>query len=547
MSEVTLKGNKQIPNKPKKKASGAKVALIVLLSVFIGIPAILVGTVFACFYDGTQAGAKGKDGYSTQEVFNQVVVDAFDNTVSDHEIQIRLTEENINQFLYNALNNAGPLKGTVKNLYVDITDSHYIFVMEANVFNFFKTRVFVTTEMTIDEENITFEVNDIKIGRIGGFKKAITWATSTLSLGDMSAAFAESGIHMTVDLPNLRLIYKITDFYNDFSKMIKADDSYLAILREMVSNTSVRTFHPVKNKALECDINLDELRIDDTVIPISSYTVPMGYISETQEYAKSSVVTALNSGIISLDKTTVVAKYYSLGYDKLKSDEKTIISDYLSHGLTPVDTTKTYDPTVMSQDTLEEIFDNQIASQITVDPNHLSLEATTTQLDKMFKQSTIIGNTMGVSRKASEGSHKCALVTFSRVSTVIIESKLYIIVSVNVNGYEINFSISTSKDNTYHSFGSFRFKFEDMYIGRHVISEESKTALMSLFEESITQAAFSDNVHFNKIGNDYYVIFSFVNQLGDYSIVEATYDTDLALVNNTVSTPGRLKLLVNKK
>lgn len=547
MSEVTLKGNKKIPNKPKKKTSGAKVALIVILSVFIGIPAILVGTVFACFYDGAQAGAKGKDGYPTQEVFNQVVVDAFDNTVSDHEIQIRLTEENINQFLYNALNDSGPLKGTVKNLYVDISDSHYTFVMEANAFNFFKTRVFVTTEMTIDEVNITFEVNDIKIGRIGGFKKAISWATSTLSLGDMSAAFAESGIHMTVDLPNLKLVYKITDFYNDLSKMIEADDSYLAILKEMVSNTSVRAFHPVKNKALECDINLDELRIDDTVIPIGSYTVPMGYISETQEYAKSSVVTALNSGIISLDNTTVVAKYYSLGLDKLKSDEKTIINNYLSHGLTPVDTTKTYDPTVMSQDTLEEIFDNQIASQITVDPNHLSLEATTTQLDKMFKQSTIIGNTMGVSRKISEGNHKCALVTFSRVSTVIIESKLYIIVSVNVNGYEINFSISTSKDNTYHSFGSFRFKFEDMYIGRHVISEESKTALMSLFEESITQAAFSDNVHFNKIGNDYYVIFSFVNQLGDYSIVEATYNTDLALVDSTVSTPGRLKLLVNKK
>lgn len=547
MSEVTLKGNKKIPNKPKKKTSGAKVALIVILSVFIGIPAILVGTVFACFYDGAQAGAKGKDGYPTQEVFNQVVVDAFDNTVSDHEIQIRLTEENINQFLYNALNDSGPLKGTVKNLYVDISDSHYTFVMEANAFNFFKTRVFVTTEMTIDEVNITFEVNDIKIGRIGGFKKAISWATSTLSLGDMSAAFAESGIHMTVDLPNLKLVYKITDFYNDLSKMIEADDSYLAILKEMVSNTSVRAFHPVKNKALECDINLDELRIDDTVIPISSYTVPMGYISETQEYAKSSVVTALNSGIISLDNTTVVAKYYSLGFDKLKSDEKTIINNYLSHGLTPVDTTKIYDPTVISQDTLEEIFDNQIASQITVDPNHLSLEATTTQLDKMFKQSTIIGNTMGVSRKISEGNHKCALVTFSRVSTVIIESKLYFIVSVNVNGYEINFSISTSKDNTYHSFGSFRFKFEDMYIGRHVISEESKTALMSLFEESITQAAFSDNVHFNKIGNDYYVIFSFVNQLGDYSIVEATYNTDLALVDSTVSTPGRLKLLVNKK
>lgn len=547
MSEVTLKGNKNIPNKPKKKTSGAKVALIVILSVFIGIPAILVGTVFACFYDGAQAGAKGKDGYPTQEVFNQVVVDAFDNTVSDHEIQIRLTEENINQFLYNALNDSGPLKGTVKNLYVDISDSHYTFVMEANAFNFFKTRVFVTTEMTIDEVNITFEVNDIKIGRIGGFKKAISWATSTLSLGDMSAAFAESGIHMTVDLPNLKLVYKITDFYNDLSKMIEADDSYLAILKEMVSNTSVRAFHPVKNKALECDINLDELRIDDTVIPISSYTVPMGYISETQEYAKSSVVTALNSGIISLDNTTVVAKYYSLGFDKLKSDEKTIINNYLSHGLTPVDTTKIYDPTVISQDTLEEIFDNQIASQITVDPNHLSLEATTTQLDKMFKQSTIIGNTMGVSRKISEGNHKCALVTFSRVSTVIIESKLYIIVSVNVNGYEINFSISTSKDDSYHSFGSFRFKFEDMYIGRHVISEESKTALMSLFEESITQAAFSDNVHFNKIGNDYYVIFSFVNQLGDYSIVEATYNTDLALVDSTVSTPGRLKLLVNKK
>lgn len=547
---VTTKSSTPTKKKKEKKTmAGWKIALIVILSVFVGLPLISVGIFYACFYDGNFTPRRGESGYPTEKMFKQIMVDSFDDTTTDHEIRVRVTEDNINQVLRNALDGMGDTQGIVNNIYVAIGNT-YDFTMEVNIFNFFKTKFTVATALHIDDTNITFGIADITVGRIHGMNALVSSALKNVSEADINKAFHDSGIDMTVDFTNLRIVYPIENFYANLSKMLGSESTYSSMFKEMVINKDLRTFYPIKDRALECAINLEAMKLTDDITGITGYNVPHGYLDSVINYAKTTVGALLGDASITESDLNTVVKYYMLGYDRLSTEEANTIDSYLGSGSIPtVDDTKIYHSGVTENDQLKKIAEKQIQEQILEDPtrNTITVQVTNDQIDKMFKESSIIGTSFPFGRVVSEGEGKIHIMSLSRITSFIKGNNLFVVISVNISGYEIDLALKTTFESALETYGTVKFSVSDMYLGSVVVNSDTKAALMSLIETSVGAASFNDNVSIITEGGQLYLSVSIKSFLETNGVPSALFDSAFSMTNSTVTTPGAFTFTATRK
>ena len=88
------------PKQEKKKTSRLLKFFLTLIIIFIIIPLLLVGLIFALFYDSKQAHITYRDEYPTQEVFNDILTYSLNDTTIDEQMRVRITQDAINQVFY---------------------------------------------------------------------------------------------------------------------------------------------------------------------------------------------------------------------------------------------------------------------------------------------------------------------------------------------------------------------------------------------------------------------------------------------------------------
>ena len=130
MAEVTLKNGQPVPQRRKRKKSVAARIIIALLVIFFGIPLLLVGLVYALFFDSVHTPIKHRLNYPNEEVFNDIITHSLDYTESMHQMRLRVTEDALNQLFHNVTHNEDDelIFDVVNNLYVKINKSSYTFV-----------------------------------------------------------------------------------------------------------------------------------------------------------------------------------------------------------------------------------------------------------------------------------------------------------------------------------------------------------------------------------------------------------------------------------
>ena len=399
MSEVTYKGNQAVPPKPRKRHTGLKVFIWTFLTIFIFIPAIAIGVVYACFFDAATATIPVKEDYPSSEVFKSTLVDSFDYTKDEHKMRIRLTRDNLNQLLYNAIKDVkASSNGVIQNLFINITDKNYIFVLEVNAMNIFKTRVILTTELKVNDTEMVFQITDVAVGRIHGLNNILDLVKRFVTLPDLTEVFANTGLNIKGDLENLKLTYAIEDFTADITKMLSTNGQYGALLTEMIGNKHFRSILPYSDKALEFSLNLEAMVTTASVYGIPEYKVPAGYITSYATDACTTVKGLLDNNKISVDDASAVTKYYIVGLDHLTGSEKDRINYYIGAGKIEA-ATGTYDFTVANTDKLDYIVSNQLEYQVTPEPagqgkiasgEDIIIEVTTEQVDKIFRESKIM-------------------------------------------------------------------------------------------------------------------------------------------------------------
>ena len=529
-----------------KGAKGPIKLIIILVSVILGIPILLIGLVFILFYDSSHKVINVRSDYPMSEVFNDMMVDSLDNTVTNKEINIRLTQDALNQLLYNAVqDNAGVASNVIRGFYVEITDTNYNFIFEADALGFFKTKLTLASKLTIDDDTITFAITGIKLGRVGGFDSIAKSILDKVDDADLNHAFSSSGVRMKVDLKNLKISYALSDFYEDLQNAVTGDGgAYFNIFTEMVTSSQITTFSPNKNKAFEVTVDLDKLTATKDTYGLASFTNKAGYLSVLANNAVDLVTTYLDQGKISRDNTQPVTKYYVVGYDHLTSSEQNAVYPYLDNGtIAPASSTYTYD--VPNDENLRNIAKDQIQSQVLSLSNPVNVRFTTDQIDRALSQSNIIGSFTTLTSKDEEGHHKVNYVTISRVSVVVgADNSLFFVVTTDINGYETQISLKTVVDNEADpEFATIKFKVSDMYLGSYKVSDHTKSTFMELITQSIDNGAFGDTVLFKADSTGIYVELTLKDLFASYGIIDGMgYETSFAMSTNEANNPGWLQI-----
>lgn len=549
MNDITFKNGVAIPQKRKRKKSAGKRVLIALLIIFIGIPALLVGLVYILFYDSSHQKIKVRAEYPTQEVFNEIVTHSFDYAESDHMLRMRLTEKSLNQIFYNVLHESGKKIDIIKNLYVKINNTHYVFCVEIDLHGYFKTKLEISTKLTINSEKLIFKVADVKLGKVNGLDALVKWILGKLDLPDVNKVLHDAGFNMNFNLKDLSLNYPKENFFQDLGNTMEGSASdYMALFMEIMSNELFTTIIPNKEKAVELEIKLENMRPTSALYNIEDYVVPEGYLDTIITNSVNHVKTYLDNKIISPDDANVVANYYVSGYDYLSDNDKQIIDSYLS--ITPgiEAATNTYNYDIPPEDDLVNIAVSQISSQGALADNYV-VEFDTNQIDKALSQATSIGETVIFKSYDEEDIYTVNYITMDRVSNVIDSTNniFYIALSMNFNGYSAIISLDTRLVEDYSDFGKARFKVENMYLGDEPLSEDGKNHFLNIVRDVIDDNVFGGIAQFIDDGNNQYLMINLTNLLALNGITSANgYTTSFELLEQTSTTPGKIKFRAYK-
>ncbi len=220
--------------KEKKRIRWWGVLLIILgITVFVLPPAAAVALYFL-LQDNSVAKYEHTPNAEVATVFKDAFVGAIDETgvetsPNHGKVHLRLTEHDLNDILDASLNSTLENSGAsqyVSGYGVDITDNQYIFDVSGKFQNIFATRVRLYTTLKSDvkvdgEDAFVFAIRDAKIGHLSGLATiAKAFIPKELDPAEIERALASKGLHMTIDVKGLRIIYKMNDLFNDLEAIV---------------------------------------------------------------------------------------------------------------------------------------------------------------------------------------------------------------------------------------------------------------------------------------------------------------------------------------
>ena len=242
---------------PKKRSKAWIVVLIVLLTIFIVIPAAVVGGVYIIVSDNTSAKYESKfeHGVDTQTLIYDKFLSALDNidepeTIYEGKIFFVLTQDDFNEILTSNINGAiGDVDLSDFNLgySLAITDDYYDIYVSGGYKNIINTRARVRLKLDFIEDGpsgdgrFEFSVVSVQIGKLGGLETlAKKYLPSILEMNgvDLGTMMKDAGFNMTFDAENLKLVYPKADFLNDIKTLIgggetSSDDPMMILLNDI--------------------------------------------------------------------------------------------------------------------------------------------------------------------------------------------------------------------------------------------------------------------------------------------------------------------------
>ena len=532
---------------PRRRLPGILRFLIGFVITIVVIAVLLVAAVYICFFDNGHKSVNVKADYPNAEVFNEVLVDSLDDSVTTKKMKIAITEDQINQLLYNAFKDKTEINEYVKNIYVEANNGQYDFVFEANAKNIFLTRMILHAHLQVTDEQLTFKVDDVKLGRISGIQNMLNIIEKFIPIPDLDSALQSSGLKLHFDVHNLVISYNLNDFYSDLINLMGGESDYTTIFHELISKQNLRTIGAFDQNFFEVDINIDQLQLTEATHGIAGYTVQEGYFAEAISKTRTNVIALLNAGKINEKDTDVVSRYF-IGEDALlTSSEKNIINTYKNDGVFTEYTAEIpyYDYQGNASENLKQVAAEQILPQNPLVNTHVEVEFESGMIDDMFKTSTALGkiNTFVRNKGTAEAKdYKLNYVVVDRISTLIKNNSAYFALSLNFNGYSGQMTLKTTKiDDPSLGFGVMHLRIDDMYLGNEKVSTSTKDKFMDIITSALTSGAFDDRF---TISNGI-VVLNLKKTLDENNVLETMgYETEFYLMDETA--PGSIKVIAER-
>lgn len=442
MTEYVLDQNGHPVVKKKKKHTGLKIFLIVLL-VIIVLPIALA---YALLYDGNTKQTEVSSDFSITEYANTIMTDSLDFSLDENpRASIRVGDVLFDNLLSLALQKLpSAATSVVKKAYVQIYNNDtYEFYVDLLGYPIFKSRLKLVTTLTQspNKDTLYLTITDIAIGRLGG----LTWvATSFLSDSLFNDLFKNAGLSIKCDLANKRFSYKVEDLFADIANFITGDsklDSEMIInIAKEFSLNKLLYVHTVDNK-LSIDMDLSKIETNSYVNPLWDFITLKDGITIDDIVAQ--MKSDLKDGSLSPDhnacKAYFESKYQNAieGIEDVKKDpkffEKAIVNSTKISGTPQTGITG-------SGSLAESIF------------------------NKFIRASAIMGEAFLFKYKDKKGDYKINYIAIDNAYVDIYNSHLYIVIKLNINGFRTTMSCISELETSNDQF-QLRFNIKEIDYG----------------------------------------------------------------------------------
>ncbi len=426
------------PIKPKKKHTGLKVFLA-LFVVFVVAP---VACVYGFFYDSNSKKVEVNKDTTIKDLGSQIVVDSLDGTKETEKLTIKVTADDLDQFLYNATSSIR--NEYIKKVYCLIKGDIYKFYLDVNV-PAFKTRLCLKTKLmeSEDKAEFVFKITDISIGRVNGINKLAKSVLNTfLSEDKINSMLSDNDVNATYDSENMEIHYKKSQLIIDINKMTSSEDysMYIDIIQAVVES-DLMTLDTSYDNAMAAVIDLTTFKTNDYVTDLDGQL----FIESNQviEKCQKPLVQLLNNGIVKYEENAPLGNIFSYLFhgweDSTATVQETIKNyDLSSINIPDVEAYKGFDLNNGVED-LVTIMENKIDVDSLISGETYLCNLTENEINNYMKTRSMIGYTTLLHKDNGDGTYKANYITIENFYINLYkegeENYADFVVKIDINGY----------------------------------------------------------------------------------------------------------------
>ena len=426
----------------------------VLLSLYLLSWTAPIVAAYVIFHDPDTKKVQLQQDFSLKNMGQRIVTDSLDKTVSDENITMSITENDMDNILDMSLNKAGFKNEIVKKSYMKINDDVYCFYIDFDAV-LLKTRLRIITNFSesSDKKSFLFKINDVAIGRLGGLIQ-LSKGTAQKYLNEqiVSSFFEKAGISMSFDKDNFQLVYKKSDVIHDLNKMngVGTMGLYYNIIETLIERDEAAFSHD-NDKFITVDFDLKKLKENDLSKGAAEHLKVAP--EDVTKRCKDNLVKLVNNKVLDpqVDNLTLMFSYLFAGYNSLSEANQEIVKskDFSSVGISDVTAYKGFN-LLSSNNYLREHMDSNLMDLDALESGAKEITLLTEDdLNTFIAGRNIFGFTSILQRYDENGKYKLNYITVDNFYANIYENTEGIEVAefvckVNINGYHTSLSFTTN-------------------------------------------------------------------------------------------------------
>ena len=529
--------------KKKRKGRGFLIFLIIF-TVLIVLP---VGTAYILIEDKSTTKETYYENFDKNEALNTALVESFDSTKENKEINFRVSQTLLNNMIKIAveekLDHLDPMiKGILKGMDVEIKENEYHFHVYIN-WSFITTKFTLKTKLEqgkIDNENaFIFTIIDLKFGKIPGLYGMLKDAlTAFVNDSMLEGFFSAAGLSIHSNIANNRLYYKENDIYNDFaSHMGGSSDALISHLLTTCKENNLFTYDLCSNKSISAKINLANSVKND------NYLETTRYVDTGLDAIDTKIETLLNNGVCTKNTLATFNSYLLRGYDSLSSSDRTTIDNANLESIEITDKAGYLAP-FRHQDSG---FNQKIANQTNTILLPTQVEGTLVTLSEAdlegaIKDGDILGEHYQFAGKPlGSNTYKSNYIVMDNVQVNIVNNKMFFSIGLNVNGLETYMILVLNQDTTYTETGKAKFTIEKTLYGEIDCSASLDSYICDILAHSVSGAGWAS---FDKPTKTLIIdVMQNVDPVAKTAIIASGKTISLATKGENVSSSGTFELI----
>ena len=459
----------------KKKSKVGWILLVIFLVLVVGPIAL----VYILFYDGATKNINFNNETDIKEIGNRLVVDSLDYAPVEKMIDVKITDNDVDNLLCLAMKSIPNNVPFVKKAYVVVSDNRYFFYVDVDA-GIFKTRAKVTTTMEIstDNEKFVFKIKDVSLGRVDGLlsvgksfiKKYVTYEK-------IDQILAGTQTDLSFDREQYAIVYPKTSLLTDLGRLAGSESMglYFDVLQTMVRDNMME-FKFRDNNVIEGVVDLEHLSTNDLVTddPGTQIRIRPEQVQEKRDM----LVSLIEHGDIDPTNDDLLFDAFDYLFGGWKS-----LNESQKNNLNPIDFSYVdiddkeayegfglYDAEAKLIDKMKDTVDAQKLINKTLDPRYKELcTLDEGMINEYISSKNIVGYTSLLHRDTPEG-YKVNYITIENFYMNIYKNSLNnniaeLVCKIDVNGYPTSLTFDTQMSDGGFTDNKLVFEVKDIKFG----------------------------------------------------------------------------------